>query len=112
MARFNYGVDRSLKNRINPGSISIIIFFVLIFVFMFAIAGISESTTDRQQAALENAINRSIVNCYCVEGTYPPSLSYLTEHYGLIYDKDLFFVDYQAIGSNIFPDVTVIRKEP
>ena len=75
MARFNYGVDRSLKNRINPGSIS-------------------------------------IVNCYCVEGTYPPSLSYLTEHYGLTYDKDLFFVDYQAIGSNIFPDVTVIRKEP
>ena len=112
MARLRYGVDRSLKNRINPGSISIIIFFVLIFVFMFAVAGISDSTTERQQAALENALNKSIINCYCVEGTYPPNLSYLTEHYGLTYDKELFFVDYQAIGSNIFPDVTVIRKEP
>ena len=103
---------RMLKNRINPGSISIIIFFVLIFVFMFAVAGISDSTTERQQAAIENALNKSIINCYCVEGTYPPNLSYLTEHYGLTYDKELFFVDYQAIGSNIFPDVTVIRKEP
>ena len=111
MTRYHYGVDRSIKNKINGSSLSIVIFLVLVTVFMFALANISESTTDRQQEALENAITRSIVNCYCVEGTYPPSLSYLSDHYGLTYDKELFFVDYQAIGSNIFPDVTIIRKE-
>ena len=38
-------------------------------------------------------------------------LSYMEEHYGLTYDKDLFFVDYQPIGSNIRPDVTVISRK-
>ena len=36
-------------------------------------------------------------------------LEYLESHYGLTYDHDLFFVDYQAIGSNIMPDVTIVR---
>jgi hypothetical protein len=35
----------------------------------------------------------------------------LKENYGLTYDEDLFFVDYQTIGSNILPDVTIIEKE-
>ena len=39
-----------------------------------------------------------------------PSLSYMEEHYGLTYNEELFFVDYQPIGSNIFPNATIIRK--
>ena len=48
------------------------------------------------------------MQCYALEGTYPPNLQYLEEHYGLTYDKKRFYVDYLAIGSNFFPDVTVI----
>ena len=48
------------------------------------------------------------MQCYAIEGRYPPSLEYMEEHYGLVYDKDIFFVDYQPIGSNLYPDVTVI----
>ena len=90
---------------------SILFFVVLIIYFVFAINGISEDTVDRQQSSLELALNRGIVSCYSVEGTYPPNLDYLVNHYGLLYDKDTFFVDYQAIGSNIYPDVTIIRKK-
>ena len=39
---------------------------------------------------------------------YPESLSYLEEHYGITYDKENYVVDYEIIGSNILPDVTVI----
>ena len=60
--------------------------------------------------SLENALNRSITQCYAVEGAYPPSLAYIKEHYGLIYDEELFYVDYQPIGSNIMPDVTIMLK--
>ena len=66
---------------------------------------------NRQKESLENAITRSITHCYAVEGSYPASLDYLKENYGLTYDEDLFFVDYQTIGSNILPDVTIIEKE-
>lgn len=53
---------------------------------------------------------RSITYCYTIEGAYPESLDYLKEHYGLVYDEDLFFVDYRVSGSNILPDITVIER--
>lgn len=88
-----------------------ILFFVVVFSFFIsALRGLSKDTIDRQEQSLTLAVNRAIVSCYCVEGTYPPSLDYLLSHYGITYNKDLFFIDYQAIGSNIYPDVTIIRK--
>lgn len=101
---------KSLKNYFSGIHFSILFFLVLIIYFSISIQSISEDTLDRQQESLESALNRSIVSCYCVEGTYPPSLSYLIEHYGITYDHNSFFVDYQPIGSNIYPDVTIIRK--
>ena len=45
-----------------------------------------------------------------MEGSYPESLEYLKEHYGITYDEDRFFVDYKIVGTNILPDVTIIEK--
>ena len=41
---------------------------------------------------------------------YPPSLEYIKEHYGLFYNEELFYIDYQPIGSNIMPDVTILDR--
>ena len=85
--------------------------FVLLFIlFMSGIASVSDTTYEKQEESLHTAIERSVVQCYAVEGTYPPSLSYLEEHYGLTYDHDMFFIDYQVYGSNIYPDITILRK--
>ena len=81
---------------------------LLLLGFLLGLSSISETTLSKQQESLETAITRDITHCYAVEGFYPPSLSYMEEHYGLRYDKDLFFVDYQPIGSNIRPDVTIL----
>lgn len=83
---------------------------VLLIAFLFGLSSIQESTLQKQQESLETALTRDITHCYAVEGYYPPSLSYLEEHYGLIYDKDLFFVDYQPVGSNIRPNFTIILR--
>lgn len=101
---------KSLKSYFSSIHFSVLFFLVLIIYFSFSLKSISEETIARQEASLQAAINRGIVSCYCVEGTYPPSLKYLVDHYGITYDKNSFFVDYQAIGSNIYPDVTIIRK--
>lgn len=107
---YRFSEERKIKSWFSGIHISILI-FVLLSVFFFIMLGrISESTIERQEESLNTAINRCIVSCYCIEGTYPPSLSYMEDHYGLTYDSSRFFVDYQAIGSNIYPDVTVIRK--
>ena len=48
---------------------------------------------------------------YVLVGHYPESLNVLEKEYGLIYNKKIFFVDYQVLGENIAPDIVVIRKE-
>lgn len=85
--------------------------FALVFCAFFAgISNMSEKTADEQAASLKTAISRSIAHCYATEGHYPESLSALQEDYGITYDTDRYFVDYQVLGQNIFPDVTIIVK--
>jgi ABC-type uncharacterized transport system involved in gliding motility auxiliary subunit len=86
--------------------------FVLILVlFLNGINSLSDTANAKQQESLENALARDIAQCYAVEGIYPPDLEYLVEHYGLTYDPDKFLVDYVSYGSNLRPEVTVLRKK-
>ena len=107
MNRFDKN-SRSLWNVLKQ-VLFILVLCAIVFFFLFGLNSVSETTVARQEESLENAINRDIIQCYALEGTFPPNLDYLVEHYGLTYDHDLFFVDYQTIGSNIMPDVTIVR---
>ena len=88
-----------------------IAFIFLLFLFLGGIRSVNDTTLSKQQEHLETALTRSISQCYAVEGIYPPSLEYLTEHYGLSYDADIFFIDYESFGGNLLPEVTVLRKQ-
>lgn len=88
-----------------------ILAFVILFVlFLRGIGSVGESTLSKQQESLETALEHSISQCYAVEGCYPPSLEYLEQHYGLLYDEDSFFIDYEYYGGNLLPEVTVLRR--
>ena len=114
------GIGVLLMNRFEQKSISlgrrliyllpILAFLVLFVLFVRGIGSVSESTLSKQQESLETALERSISQCYAVEGSYPPSLEYLKQHYGLLYDEDSFFIDYEYYGSNLLPEVTVLRR--
>lgn len=86
-----------------------ILFFLILFLFSGGIRSLSRDTSRRQKEILEQALNRSIISCYALEGHYPESLAYLTEHYGLSYDRKHFFVDYRLTASNLYPDVTILE---
>lgn len=110
MNRFEYGKP---KKRIPRSLLSVCVFIAVFLLFFQGITTFSADTQKRQRESLENALTRSVTYCYTVEGAYPPSLAYLRENYGLIYDDSLFFVDYQYSGANILPDITIIeRREP
>lgn len=61
-------------------------------------------------AALRQSVVQAAVQCYAVEGFYPPSLRYLEENYGLQINRDAFIVSYSVFASNQMPDVTVLQK--
>ena len=87
---------------------ALLVGIVILLLFLWGIQSVSDTTAAKQQESLESALARSIAQCYAVEGMYPPSLNYLKEHYGLTYDENKFFVDYQSIGSNLMPEVNVL----
>lgn len=107
MNRFQY---KKQAHKPSGFLLSVCIFLVVLFIFLQGLSSLSDSTARRQKESLENAITRSITYCYTVEGAYPEDLDYIKDNYGLTYDEDAFFVDYQVAGSNILPDITIIEK--
>lgn len=92
------------------GVISVLLFLAVLFGVYTALQSLSGRSIDEQERNLIRALRQSTVQCYAVEGFYPENLDYLTKHYKIQYDHDMFFVDYQPFGQNIMPDITVIRK--
>lgn len=83
-------------------------FFVLVVAFFFwTVTGMTASVEGEQLKAAEQAIRRTAVHCYAVEGQYPPSLKYMEDHYGLRVDKERYVVHYQPIAANLMPAIEV-----
>lgn len=88
--------------------IPVFIFVAVFFIFLPSVSSISATTQKEEAENLKQAVIRSTVYCYAVEGAYPESLSYLEEHYGITYDHSKYLISYEVHASNLMPDVTVI----
>lgn len=68
------------------------------------------SIREGGRESIREAVLRSAVECYAVEGAYPESLEYLTENYGLSVNHSRYIVVYNAFASNQLPDVQVLVR--
>lgn len=89
----------------------ILILIALLLGFSLFAGFMTDNNATREKEILQNAIDRSITQCYALEGVYPDNLEYLETEYGLTYNKEHFFVDYTYIGSNLRPDITIIERQ-
>ena len=106
MNRFQIEKRRPLHRLLLPA----LVFLCLMCFLFYGMSSVSSATQKEEERSLKQAVIKSAVHCYAVEGSYPESLEYLKEHYGITYDEDRFFVDYKIVGTNILPDVTIIEK--
>ena len=90
--------------------VSLGLFAAVFVLFSASLNTLSGKTKEAQQKTLEDAIYRSISHCYALNGYYPESLDALIETYGITYDADQYFVDYQIWSENVMPDVTIIPR--
>lgn len=91
-------------------SLPALCFILVITLFFFGVSNVSKSTAQNERKILEDALQRDIAHCYAIEGMYPPSLTYIQEHYGLTFDETKFMVVYETVGSNIMPTVRIIER--
>ena len=102
-----------IKQRIGKSNkrnyiLPVIIFILMISMLLYGVNTVTDSTAQKEQESLQNAVIQSAVHCYSVEGAYPDSLSYLQKHYGLTWNKKKYKVSYVIIAKNIRPEVKVI----
>lgn len=87
-----------------------LVFAGIVGFFFSSFHSVSQTAKTEQLKSIRQAVTRSAIQCYSVEGFYPPSLRYLEENYGLQLDKQHYMIDYQCFAANIMPDITVIPK--
>lgn len=90
--------------------------FLLIIIIIVALVSVVsmdefwKNSNDAQPDRIKEAIERACVQCYALEGSYPPDLEYLSEHYGLILNEDKYFYYYEIFASNVMPYVEVYER--
>lgn len=90
----------------------LLIVLLLTAVWFLAAAGnvdAGQQEAGRQQ--LEDALRRAAVACYAAEGVYPPTVDYLTQHYGIQIDRERYYVFYEVFAENLMPEITVLSAK-
>lgn len=90
--------------------LSTFVFLLLICYLLFGVQSVKRSTDEEKYFILIDAINRSAVQCYAIEGYYPPNLEYLENNYGLVVDHDKYIISYSVFASNIMPQIGIFLK--
>lgn len=90
---------------------------IVIAILLVLLAGIvwrvkASQNSYRQQIldSIRKNVMDSALQCYVVEGAYPPSLKYLEENYGLTLNKEDYYIHYEIFAENVPPDVRVTYR--
>ena len=88
--------------------ITLIILSVCAYL-IFSLAAAGEAGKTREPERVKEVIDKALVQCYALEGSYPFDIDHL-KNYGVVIDTDRYFYYFEAVAVNIKPMVTVIVK--
>lgn len=100
------------KNTLANYGGSIGIFAAMVIGLVSGMAWFSGQVSREGTETLKNAIRRASIQCYAIEGRYPPDIQYLQENYGVQINDKRYYVFYNGFASNVMPDITVVEAMP
>lgn len=89
----------------------IIVIAVVIILAFAAFSGSGRDISEEAAVSIAETIREKALQCYAVEGAYPPNLEYLEENYGLKVNTREYYVAYEAFAANVPPSVMVLPKD-
>ena len=98
-----------LRRRLIPLIAALLLALLVLLGGRALYATVTRDLTAQAAATLRQTVLDTAIQCYAVEGNYPPDLQYLEDNYGLRVNHNNFIVTYEAVGSNLLPDVTVLE---
>lgn len=92
-------------------------YWLMVFLFIVLLvwnSGAIGSFMNRSQAnsieAIKKSLMKACIQCYALEGSYPESLKYLSDNYGIQLDEEKYFYYYEIFASNMSPIIDVILR--
>ena len=58
---------------------------------------------------LEESLTDAVVRHYAIEGSYPGSISFVEDSYGIHIDRTRYAVFYRVLAPNLMPGITVVE---
>ena len=101
---------RKSKNRLSLLSQLTTLPFIAIALFLLirSVSGYGATNNALSKANVQDIVETYAIQCYASEGSYPPDIQYLVDHYGLILDEERFIYDYDIFASNVKPEIIII----
>ena len=100
------------RKRFSRGLLVPIVSVIIVGGFViYGVGNVSRSASQERLKAAEQSVARATVQCYAIEGRYPPDLDYLEENYGLILDREHYVYHYRLEGSNLMPEIQVFEEK-
>ena len=98
-------------SRILSGLWKPLVILAVAALFLFSLSRVNSGQNEEGRRLLEDSLRRAAVACYAAEGIYPPTVSYLEEHYGVQIDRTRYAVFYEIFAENLMPEITVVELE-
>lgn len=89
----------------------ILVFFMVISIFVCGGFYFDYMSNMQNIDLLRQSARKAVVQCYTIEGEYPQDIEYLEKNYGLEYNHEKYFIDYEIFASNIMPNIDVFERE-
>lgn len=104
-------VNMKARRAEREGILRALLFVIIISAVLVAgIYYISNMGNAQGIKLTRESVIRTVVECYAVEGIYPPDVEYMRDNYDLSYDESKYFIHYEAFASNIMPTIEVYEK--
>ena len=87
-------------------AVLVILIAAILIVFMSGFTDFGKKAEEEQLNAVRALVERAVVQCYALEGSYPPNLEYLRS-YGVVPNYDHYIYNYEVVGANVFPIIEI-----
>ena len=91
-------------------TISVVIFILVLAITLAGTGSVGDTVKSEGLVAVTRMVKRAVVECYALEGEYPPNIEYLEQFYGIDYNSEKYVVYYQSLGDNIMPQIKVMGR--
>ncbi len=106
-----YRKNENIRSRYFEMIRQTVLFIAMIVIMFIAVSNVNKIYQKQNLMIIKQSAQRAAVECYSVEGVYPPDIDYLVDNYSFTYNSDKYYIFYETFASNVMPTIEVYERK-